>query len=181
MKLCLALLISLSLTHQIVSTNIVELDSSNLFGLFTKSDTFNTIKTDPLLAPVPTDKHKIISFKVYFEEQCAIRCLRNVHCIKYSYSSDQTCQIGLRDGFERRIEFYSDDADKITSLVNCDLNACTKGLYCSADSVASTHGTCLCHPSDNGNACSADRDVYELSSWTEWSQCTANCDQLQGD
>ena len=182
MKQCLALLSAFNLVFQIASTNIALLDSPKLFGLFARSDTFNTIKIDPLFPQVPNDKHKLISFKVFFEEQCAIKCLRNVHCVKYSYSTEKLCQIGLRDGYERHINFNDDEKQKLTSLLNCDLDSCTKGLYCSADSrtTTTTSGTCLCFPSDSGNDCSAPHDSFQLSNWSEWTKCTASCDQLQG-
>lgn len=176
----LSFLLLLNSIQPMVFLNLVQIDSPYLLGLFQSIDGKKTIKTD-LPIPENTLNEYSIKFMAFFEEQCAIKCLRNIHCIRYVYNSDRNiCQINLLDYYKRHIKHQSNEAiKKITTELNCAFNDCS-GFYCSSKSSTATQktGTCLCNPS-SGTSCDS-HVIYELGVWSEWTQCTANCDQANG-
>ena len=176
MKMFIFVLLA-SLFNTIAPFTVVPIDSANLLGMFSRSNTYNQIKlNDQSLPPVPTDQQNEfkVNFKFFFEEQCAIKCLKSISCMRYSFSASGECRLFMRANFNRQINFAStEQANAIKSLIGCDLQSCTKGAYCA------TSNKCLCPSSMNGPGCTKTED-YIFSSMSGWSSCTANCNQTTG-
>lgn len=182
MKLYLILL-AVNLISLIDSLDIIKIDNANLLGLFERSDSFNTIRIDPQFLQVPNDnsKENLLTFQAFFEEQCAISCLRNIHCVRYAYDLAQgSCKIYLKANFERNVRFdLAEQGTHLASVMNCNINECKNGIYCSPSSRDKAIGTCLCHSLEKGQSCSS-KSKYELTPWSEWTKCTAHCEQIDG-
>ena len=176
MKMFVYMLLA-GLFNTITPFKIVPIDSANLLGMFSRSNTYNTIKlNDPSLPPVPTDQlnELKVNFKFFFEEQCAIKCLKSINCVRYSFSATGDCVLSLRANFNRQINFASTEkANAVKTLIGCDLQGCPNGAYCA------TGNKCLCPSSMNGPNCSKSVE-YMFSSMSSWSNCTANCNQTIG-
>jgi hypothetical protein len=66
-----------------------QLDTIHLNSFFVKSNNLNNYKTRTPL-PSDTSSDLIRTIPVYFEEQCALECLKNIFCARYSYSIGTT-------------------------------------------------------------------------------------------
>ena len=170
------------------SFEVKPFDSASLLGIYTRSKTFNTIRLDATLPPFSEEAgvDKRITLSVFFEEQCAIKCLRNVNCVRYSFLNQQTCHIFLKANYKRQSVYQKKQTDDLEKVLGCNLQSCSNGFYCS-ESV----GTCLCPAPDvfcYSNSClfhalkasdktCSSRVSYEMSDWSEWSNCSAQCDE----
>ena len=166
----------MNIAYQAVSFEVTPIDSAGLLGLYSKSISFNTIRLDPSVKPIAEDVvvEKRISFPAFFEEQCAIKCLRNLNCVRYSFINQQTCQIFLKTNYKRQVKFDKNQTSVLEKKLNCNLETCANSVYCS-DSAS----TCLC-PMDiasTGSSNCATQTVYELSELSAWTTCSAACDE----
>ena len=108
----------------------------------------------------------------FLEEQFIFKCFQHTQCVRYLHDPlSNQCFIYLRPNYKRQIE--SSDAEKFKAYIGCDLKLCSDSIYCLP--VTEPNGKCLCDPSmANGDGCSF-KITYELSAWSEWSQCTEKC------
>ena len=157
--------------------NSFELSSINselILGQFIKYGSVNTIKLEPNKSPDPNTERKR-TFGAFFEEQCAFECLKNLNCLRYSFSqTDKLCEIYLKPDFVRQI----DQANLVNQNLKCNTDNCAKSSYCSSSGGLDSNGICLCpiRTALNNGACN-EKEKYELSEWSEWSACSASCDQ----
>jgi len=172
----ISLFILFGLVYQTVSFDIKPFDSAALLGLFTHSSgsPSNTLRLDQSLPVLGEDTEiaKRITVSAFFEEQCAMQCLKNLPCVRYTYQS-QKCQIFLKADYRRQQKFDKNQTSVIENNLNCNLETCSEGLFCS-----STSG-CFCPlstASTGSETCSNDVS-YELSEWSEWSACSAVCSE----
>jgi hypothetical protein len=112
------------------------------------------------------------SFVAFLEEQCIFKCFQYTQCVRYLHDPvSNQCFIYLRPNYKRQIE--PSDAEKLKAYIGCDLRLCSDSFYCLP--FAEPNGKCLCDPSSaNGDSCS-DKIKYELSDWSEWSECSEKC------
>lgn len=154
---------------------ITELDSDLILGQFKKSTTgFKTIHIDPKIS-VPSVKEDItISIRSFFDEQCAIECLKNILCIGYLFQeTKQSCLIYLRPNFRRQSNVINNQ--KLKENLRCDLQRCSQAIYCSTSPNESLDGVCLCDFVVNyGQNCS-NKNLYQMSDWSKWTDCSAEC------
>jgi hypothetical protein len=79
----------LGLVGSIQGTELMQLDPVYILSWFTKqsaNSNVNTIKSKTAL-PTDTAAEVVRTIPVFFEEQCAIECLRNTYCIRYSFTA----------------------------------------------------------------------------------------------
>lgn len=162
------------------SFEIKQIDTGFLFGLFNRTaNGLNTIKLRSLTQNSNSQDSKI-TIPAYFEEQCALECLKNINCIQYTFLVDQEkCVVSIRPNFNRQENLDPAKNAKIAETINCNLQTCSNGLYCSSNSneSSSTTGSCLCDSNlNNGQTCS-NKIKYELSEWSVWSSCSASCNE----
>lgn len=169
-------LLLLMLCYHAASFEVTPFDSSSVLGLFSRSGSLNVLKLDPSVGPISDDVivEKRISFQpIYFEEHCAIKCLRNLNCVRYSMLNGSICQLSLKANYQRQKTYPEDQTASLASKLSCNLQTCANSVYCS-DSAA-----CLCPVSlvtATTSSCGS-KVVYEFSEWSAWSACTAACDE----
>lgn len=159
--------------------NLIQIDPPQILGLFEQSNGYQNLLTENPDISLITETQ----ITAYFEEQCAIACIRNLQCARYAYNQMKNlCQLSLQlTRQHRQIKFANLEKGKeISKDLNCDLSDCSKGIYCSG-SITET-GACLCKPGDSSQDCSGKVNYqYKLNQWSEWSKCTANCKNNQGN
>ena len=153
------------LAYHVVSFEVTPIDSTGLLGLYIKSKSFNTIRLDLTLPPLSEEAvvEKRITFSAFFEEQCAIKCLRNLLCVRYAFLNQQTCHIFLKANHKRTTVYEKNQTEVLEKLLDCNLASCSNGVYCSESS-----GSCLGQ---------ANKVSYEVSEWSAWSNCSTSCDE----
>lgn len=178
-SLVIFLLFIISEFDQANGLKLVQIDPPQILSLFDQSNGYKNLLIEN------TNVHTKIETKVqitaFFEEQCAIECLRNLQCVRYTYDQvNNLCKINIQSNVGRRIKFSTiEQQTQISKDLNCDLSQCSQGFYCSAN-IAKT-GACLCKPGDKSKDCSGNLGYqYGLDKWTEWTECTANCNQNKG-
>ncbi|CAF0933519.1 unnamed protein product [Brachionus calyciflorus] len=155
---------------------VTELDSNLILAQF-KLEPISGEKIINLESKIVFDsssKDLVVRLKSFFEEQCAIECLKNLLCVKYYFEeSQQSCAIYLRPNFKRQMAAANNQ--KIKENIRCNLQKCARGLYCSTSGVNNLEGNCLCDSVLNsGENCSTSAS-YDLSEWSRWSECSAQC------
>ena len=182
------IILLLGLAYHAATFEVKPFDSASLLDIYIRSKTFNTIRLDSTLPPLSEDAiaEKRISFAAFFEEHCAIKCLRNLHCVRYAFLNQQTCHIFLKANYKRQVVYEKNQIQVLHKFLNCNLDSCSKGMYCS-DSV----GSCLCSAMDafcyrsnclfqatkaTDKSCN-NKVSYEMSEWSDWSNCSTPCDE----
>lgn len=181
-KLILKVLMLVSLIGYGQLFKVKELDVNFLNGMFDRSDATNlrTIKLDAPNPSVPTSRtdEEELTFKAHMELQCAIECLRYVNCIRYRFREDAAnCSVYLNVNFVRQTSFDATKNAQLTDTLNCDLQQCANGIFCSSNRIGNAAaGSCICDSSRFEGAKCDTKIRYELSEWTPWSDCSAACD-----
>ena len=163
-----------SLIDQVFLLELIKLDVNLLSSVFSKSSNVYTLKLDNSLTGDSSNEISRV-IPAFFEQQCALECLKQTYCVKYSFLAElKSCVITLKPEFQRKMTLDSDQTGKLTDILNCNLDTCSTSLYCSSNSSGLSQ--CLCDPilSTGGSDCS--KTVrYELSDWSTWTQCTQTC------
>jgi len=169
----ISLFVLFGLVYQTVSFSVKPFDSASLLGLFTRSSSSNTLRLDASLPALGEDTEvaRRLTVTTYFEEQCAMLCLKNLPCVRYTYQS-QKCQIFLKADYKRQQKFDKNQTNVVQNAIGCNLETCSSGLYCSSSSSG-----CFCPlaTASTGSQTCSNVVSYELTEWSEWSACSAVC------
>jgi hypothetical protein len=110
-----------------------------------------------------------------YDKQCLIECLKNMHCIRYSFNTS-LCKLSLTPTL--RTNYDSITNSKLKNLHGIDLESCSNSFYCTseAEKKEMEFDSPLCDPLHNSGKNCRYEIFFELSEWSEWSVCNMPCD-----